>query len=115
MLYKNTQKQKEEDEYIKFLTKSEHLKEIKFLNCFNFVFDKWLKIRLSIMKSEQKAQTKILLVSLAFNIVRIAGTVGAYWSMTSLFIGKQISLADFSMAILTFSQITQLFNLIFSF
>jgi ABC-type bacteriocin/lantibiotic exporter with double-glycine peptidase domain len=114
LLYKNTQKQKEEDEYIKFLTKSEHLKEIKLLNCFNFVFDKWLKIRLSIMKSEQKAQTKILLVSLAFNIVRIAGTVGAYWSMTSLFIGKQISLADFSMAILTFSQITQLFNQLFS-
>lgn len=114
MFYKNTQKQKEEDEYLKFLTKPNHLKEIKILNCFDFIFMKWLMVHDFIMKAEKKAQTKIFIVSFLFCFIRLGGTVGAYYSLTSLFIGKQISLSEFSMAILTFDQITQLFNKLFS-
>ncbi len=114
LLYTNTQKQKEEDEYVKFLTKPEHIKEIKVLNCFDFIFNKWEKSRQTIVQIEQSAQLKILIVSIFFNLIRIAGTVGAYWSMTSLYIAQQISLAEFSMTILTFSQITQLFNQLFA-
>lgn len=66
------------------------------------------------MQTEQKSQLKIFIVSIFFNLIRIAGTVGAYWSVTSLYIAQQISIAEFSMAILTFSQITQLFNQMFS-
>lgn len=114
LLYTNTQKQKEEEEYIKFLTKPEHIKEIKVLNCFSFIFNKWKKSHETIVQIEQRSQLKILIVSIFFSIIRIAGTIGAYWSMTSLYIAQQISLAEFSMAILTFSQITQLFNQLFA-
>lgn len=113
LLYENTQKQKEEDEYIKFLTKPENLKEIKVLKCFSFVFNKWLKSHESIMSVQQKTQTKILIVSVIFSLIRIGGTVGAYWNITGLFATQQIDLAEFSMAILTFSQIKQLFNQLF--
>lgn len=114
LLYTNTQKQKEEEEYVKFLTKPEHIKEIKVLNCFKFIFNKWEKSREIIVKIEQRSQLKILIVSIFFNLIRITGTVGAYWSITSLYITQQINLAEFSMTILTFSQITQLFNQLFS-
>lgn len=113
LLYNNTQDQKEEDEFIKFLTKPEHLKEIKILNCFNFIFHKWEKSRQAIVQTEQRSQLKILIVSIVFNLIKVVGIIGAYRSMTSLYITQQISLAEFSMAILTFSQITQLFNQLF--
>lgn len=110
LMYRNTQDKKEEDEYFKLLTQPSYLKEIKVLNCFDFVLLKWLRARNLIMKSEKKSQTKMFIVSVVFCLIRLSGTVGAFYSLTTLFIGRQINLAEFSMAILTFTQITQLFN-----
>mgnify|MGYP000901808523 CR=1 FL=1 len=114
LLYKNTQNRKEEDEYTNFLTKSELLKEIRILKCFDFIFNKWLLISKSIYNSEKKSRRKTLLVSIIFAIIRLAGTIGAYFSAVQLFVSNEISLAEFSVTILVFAQITQLFNQLFS-
>ncbi|GHU40467.1 ABC transporter ATP-binding protein [Clostridia bacterium] len=114
LLYKNTQEAKEAEAYEQLLIKPESMKEIKVLHCFDFVFGKWKRASNRILKTELHTQNKLFFVSFLLQIIRLAGMIGAYGSVTSLFIGKQINLAEFSVMILTFSQITQLFQQLFS-
>lgn len=110
LLYQNTQKQKEEEVYLKFLTRSEHIKEIKILKCFDFIFSKWQSAYQVILEMERKSQTKILILSLFFHFIKWIGMIGAYWSITVLLIEQKIRLAEFSMIILAFSKITESFQ-----
>lgn len=114
LLYKNTQKKKEEEAYEEFLTKSNYLKEVRVLNCFEFVYNKWSNITSEYMSVEKNTYFKTMIISIIFNLIRIAGNVGAYWCMTNLFILNKISLSEYSMAILAFSQVTNFFNQLFS-
>lgn len=94
LLYQNTQKQKEEEAYLKFLTRSEHIKEIKILKCFDFIFSKWQSAYQAILEIERKSQTKILILSLFFHFIKWIGMIGAYWSITVLLIEQKICLAE---------------------
>ena len=114
LLYKNTQLQKEEHVFLDFLSKADYLKEIKELGAFPFIYSKWLNLRNTLVKEQTVSETKILFVSALTICMRICSTFAAYYTITSLYIHGEITLAELSTLILTFSQTTALLNQLFS-
>ena len=106
LLYQNTQSQKEAEEYVKFLTQPEHRKEIDVMDSFSFLLSKWKEAKECFILREKNVLKKQVVVSSLFQVLQLIGKIGAYASTTILFINSQITLAQYSVTIYTFTQIT---------
>lgn len=113
LLYKNTQLEREEEECGNLLLKPNSLKEIKSLNCVEYVFSKWKNIISRLKNTEKRKNVKVLLFSIGVAILSLSGQITAYAILFNSYLTNKIGIAEFSISITAFNSINGLIRNMF--
>lgn len=108
LLYKNTQLEKEEEEYSKLILNAKSFKEIYLSGCFEFVLNKWGYVIKKKQLLETKKSYKSLFLSLIIKVFTLGCLIIAYGMLYYSFLNDSISIAEFSVSITAFHAVNSL-------
>lgn len=113
LLYQNTQLEKESEELESFLVEPQKIKEIRSLDCAEFIFLNLAEVMSSLKRSERKKDIKVFLFSLIFGTISIICQIIAYGILFTSFIDQKIGFAEFSVSITAFNSLNGLIKNMF--
>jgi ATP-binding cassette subfamily B protein len=98
---------READVYEGYLTRHEHIKEIRSMEAGEFFINKWRNVTKKIMAEEQRSQLHVSVIHALMDILEKSATIVSYLLCIYLVLNSRISVAEFGAVIVMTGQFLQ--------